>query len=170
VGKLISHEELLLLLRYDPQTGRFKWITPGNGYKKDWFLGTLEPHGYRTIRVLDRKYYAHRLAWFYNHGKWPVAEIDHINGERSDNRLCNLREAFRSQQLQNASLRKDNTSGVKGVVWHSDIRKWVARIHVDGKAVHIGCYKEKEHASAAYDMEARRLFGEFARCNCNESL
>jgi hypothetical protein len=93
------------------------------------------------------------------YGEWPTDLIDHANGDPSDNRLCNLREANRATNAANARRPRDNTSGFKGVSWAKSARKW--RATLAGK--HIGIYDTKEDAASAYARAAKELHGEFAR-------
>jgi hypothetical protein len=152
-------------LDYDSKSGAFRWKR-GSGHKRAGDLaGTVRPHGYVVIRVKRENFYAHRLAWFFSHGRWPSAEIDHINGSRADNRLCNLREATRFQNAANTKGHRRNVSGFKGVTWHVDSRRWMARIRVFGKPLWLGLYDTPEEASAAYLKAAKEHFGEFARAS-----
>lgn len=89
---------------------------------------------------------AHRAAWAVAHGAWPDAEIDHVNHNRRDNRLENLRAVSRRQNAMNASLRSDNTSGVVGVTWQPSRGKWAAQIGVKGRVVPLGRYAHLEDA------------------------
>jgi hypothetical protein len=108
--------------------------------------------------VFDGTYLkAHRVAWFISHNEWPDF-IDHINGNPSDNRLCNLRAASRSDNNKNASIRKDNTSGVVGVYWNKQCKKWMAVINSDGKSKYLGMYNNKEAAIEARTT-AEKYFG-----------
>jgi hypothetical protein len=93
-------------------------------------------------------------------------EVDHINGNRLDNRRCNLRICTRSQNHCNVGLSSRNTSGFKGIVF--DYKTWNAKITKNGKRIHLGCFKNKEDAARAYDRAAKELFGEFAKLNFNE--
>lgn len=82
-------------LEYNPETGLWKWRLgyTGNGKKQEWFLGAVSSRSrYASIKVSYIQYQAHRLAWLYIYGKWPDGEIDHINGDRKDNRIANLRD------------------------------------------------------------------------------
>ena len=100
---------------------------------------------------------AHRLAWFYVYGAWPNGDLDHINGDKLDNRIANLREATRKQNMQNVRQHKHNTSGVKGVAWHSQRNKWRAYIFVDYRQIHLGLFDTKEAAAAAR-MNAEEIY------------
>ena len=104
---------------------------------------------------------AHRLAWFYTYGKWPNHEVDHINGNRLDNRIANLREATRSQ---NEFAAKKG----KGIRWEPKRKKWLARIGVNWKQINLGRYATREEALAAYKKAAKEAFGEFAEFDRKE--
>lgn len=91
------------------------------------------------------------------------AEIDHVNGDGTDNRRQNLRVATHRQNMQNTSLRSDNTSGLKGAFWDKSTNRWMAAIGHDGRFINLGRYNTAEEAHEAYAAAARRLFGEFAR-------
>lgn len=124
-------------------------------------MGAVRANGYIQIAIDYKIYLAHRLAWFYMNGDWPSGEIDHINRERSDNRLTNLRLADRSQQLCNASKRTDNKSGQRGVFWVKRDSRWQATIVKDGRQTYLGQYKDKADAIAAYERAAADLHGAF---------
>jgi hypothetical protein len=107
-------------------------------------------------------YHEHRLAWFYMKGVWPKGDIDHIKGDKSDNRITNLREATTSQNKANERIRVNNTSGYKGVTWHRKRRKWEAHIGVNGKGLTLGYFDSPERAFIAYMKAAWDHFGDFA--------
>jgi hypothetical protein len=104
---------------------------------------------------------AHRVAWLIMTDEWPTHEVDHRLGKRGDNRWSELRHADNQQQAQNAKLRKDNTSGFKGVSWFQG--KWGSHIRHEGKLIHLGYFDTAPEAGAAYAEAAIRLYGEFAR-------
>lgn len=151
------------LLAYDAETGAFTWRKPRGGQVAGSQAGCLNRNGYTEITVHRRIYKAHRLAWLYTYGEWPPAEIDHINGNKSDNRLANLRPATRAQNVANTALRSDSASGVKGVHWSGSSRKWQAQIKHNGKSKHLGVYANIEDAAAAYRRAATEWFGDYAR-------
>lgn len=162
----ISHSDLLANIEYSPETGLFRWkIFRCNKQKRGWFSGCLQPHGYLTITLLYKKYYVHRLAWFYVTGEWPEDEIDHEDGNRSNTKFTNLRPANRPQQSGNTVLRSDNSSGAKGVDWNVPCQKWRARIHINGATKHIGLFASKEAAQIAYRKAAVKYFGAFVNTN-----
>jgi hypothetical protein len=152
------------LFDYDPLAGVLIWrVATSSRNPKGSVAGSIGPNGYRSIMADWQKYQAHRLVWLWHNGSFPPADIDHANGDRSDNRIENLRLANRSQNMSNVGRRRDNSSGCKGVSWHAQDAKWRACIQKDGKFIHIGLYDTKEEASAAYFEAAQRLQGEFAR-------
>lgn len=124
------------------------------GYKKS--------HGYLYISIDDKRFIAHRIVFLWHHGYLP-ADVDHINGIRSDNRIENLRAASRSQNLQNSKKSSRNTSGFKGVSWCKKRMKWRANICANYKQVALGYFDTPEAAHAAYVEAARSLHGDFAR-------
>jgi len=139
------------LLEYCAETGVFRWRSTGGGCSKNGGIaGSLDRDGYRQISVRRKPVYAHRLAWFFIHGEWPSAQIDHINGMRDDNRAVNLRLATISENQQNVSKRAGATSKLLGVTWHKHARKWHAKIQSGGKQHSLGYYATQEEAHGAY--------------------
>lgn len=160
--KELTQERLKELLSYDPDTGVFTWLKPSSTrLKQGDIAGTPHNKGYLVIRVNYQRYLAHRLAWFYMYGVWPSKFMDHINTDRSDNRISNLREATNAQNMQNGVLKKSNTSGFRGVSWHTKSNKWKAGIVINGKACHLGLFSSKEEASLVYNEKAKEVFGLF---------
>lgn len=152
------------LLHYDQETGVFTWkVTRSRSAGVGTVAGTTTSHGYVAIGIDGRLHKAHRLAWLYVHGVWPSDQIDHINRVRGDNRISNLRVADNSKNQANASLQKNNNSGVRGVYWNNASNKWHAQIYADGKKRHLGFFDNLGDASAAYCEAARAYHGEFAR-------
>lgn len=133
-----TFEQLSSVLKYDPQSGEIVWIKrPANRVFIGKEAGAMKD-GYKVIRYGRANYRAHRLAWLLMTGAWPKESIDHINGDRSDNRWSNLREADPSENMWNQRKRSDNASGVKGVRFWSDAdaREYaIARLAVRGKVV-----------------------------------
>ena len=161
---MLTRARLTSLLAYDQTTGHFAWRVATNGrVKVGQRAGSPNRDGYIQIKIDRRLYGAHRLAWFYVYGAWPVEEIDHRNGRRADNSLSNLREATRAQQMANLKRPRTNTSGFKGVSFHKKRRRWRAYIAVDGRPRHLGYFDTAEAAHAAYAAAAAEQFGEFAR-------
>lgn len=162
------------ILQYDEETGVFTWRVrlPQSQIRNLWNrryagkeAGHIMPSGYSTIRLKPRHFYAHQLAWFYVYGEWPTCDIDHINMERSDNRISNLRKATRSQNKGNVKAHPRNTSGTRGVVWDKHRQKWRAQIMINGRQTNLGRYDTFADAKKAFDQAAIPHWGEFLRQN-----
>lgn len=158
---LVQHAELLALLRYEPTTGRFFRRTSGNGQRAGDLAGSVNAHGYRHVMVLKRLYKEHRLAWFYVYGVWPTLDIDHINRDRSDNRICNLREATEAQNKYNSPAQRNNFTKIKGVYLKKSTGRYHAAIRVKGRLRHLGSFDTAEAAAAEYRRVAAPVHGEF---------
>jgi hypothetical protein len=150
----ITQSYLKQCLQYDERLGEFYWktvITSGAqkiGERASYSSGM----GYRSVIICGKAYLMHVLVWIYTHGRFPVGDIDHINHVRNDNRLCNLREVSRSDNLRNARMKSNNTSGTTGVMWSKVANKWVASIYVQGKTKHLGTFETIDAA-----IESRRI-------------
>jgi hypothetical protein len=153
----LTQAELIYHLKYNKNTGDFFW---GMGAKK---AVTLLKDGYISICLFGKSYMAHRLAWLYVTGNFPVGEIDHIDGNPSNNSWLNLREANRNQNSFNCKIRKSNTTGFKGVERAG--KGFQARIRAYGKRYGLGTYKTPEEASTAYKEAAIKLHGNFSCVN-----
>ena len=165
----ISLEHLREELHYDPADGDFYWKRTRCGPKRidadgvDNRAGSPRKDGYVGISALGFKYLAHRLAWFYVKGTWPSEYIDHINGNRSDNRIENLREVSAQQNTMNHPLHKNNKSGYRGVSFDKARKKWVSRIVINYRQNVLGYFDSVEDAVAAYNRASEEHHGEFAR-------
>lgn len=163
------------LLRYDPTTGKLFWRKrPAKFFKNGrntaqhrcnvWnsrragkeALFSLNRTGYLQGSILNRKYFAHRVVWAMETGEWPVDQIDHINGDPSDNRIANLRDVSASENGRNKRIAATNTSGVIGVNWNVINKKWRAQINVKGRQIHLGVFHRFDAAvDARKAAEAR---------------
>jgi hypothetical protein len=160
-----SPSEVATLLSYDPQTGSLQWRKKCRGTDPDREAGIFTDQGYRTIYIGNRRVLAHRIAWAIQTGAWPPEnmDMDHINGNRSDNRWSNLRLASRSQNNMNAKRRSDNKSGRKGVSKRADTGKWHARIKIKGKVILLGDFTDIADAIAARAAAEPKYHAEFSR-------
>lgn len=165
LNSTLSQERLREVLHYDPETGAFRWLVANSvrvrvgdaaGIKK---LG----HEYARITIDGKTYLAHRLAWFYVFGVWPKQFLDHADMNRHNNRISNLREATKAQNMQNKGMTSRNRSGVKGVSWSKQNKNWQAQCTVNGKHVHLGHFETIDEAALAYRTFAAVAHGEFYR-------
>jgi len=160
---LIAPEDLRKLIRYDSETGEMFW----RERSREWFA-TNRSHvvwntryagnrcfhkpdnrGYAGGKVVGHNLLGHRIAWALHHGKWPAAEIDHLNGDRMDNRIANLRAVNFGENCKNQKRSLRNTSGVTGVHFNRNLQVWIASIKHCGRAVHLGCFKNFADAVSA---------------------
>lgn len=121
------------------------------------------PNGYLQIKLGQIKDYGHRLAFLYMTGEMPPEDVDHIDGDRTNNAWRNLRSATRTENRWNTGAYKINTSGYKGAFYHSGARRWVAQINANGKKHYLGLFDTPEAAHAAYCKAAAELHGSFFR-------
>ncbi len=170
---LPSIETLRTLLRCDAETGKLYWrprtldmfghckwperqCASWNGRLANKEALSVLFEGYKVGAIFDRNLRAHRVIWAMVHGAWPADQIDHINHDRSDNRIENLRCVTRSENMKNFSKSKANTSGVTGVYWNKGNENWNkgnenwnVSITINGKSKHIGCFTDKADAIVA---------------------
>lgn len=149
--KKLTHDKLTDLFYYNPVSGLFI----RNSNRK--VVGTRNKSGYLVVGIDRVTYYLHRLAWFYTHKECPKF-IDHINMDKSDNRLCNLRPATKAQNAINSIWNKA-ASGFRGVYYQGNTSKWRVKIG----DVNVGYFDTKEEAYAAYCKKAKEIYGEYAR-------
>lgn len=147
----LTFEQVYEQIAYDPETGVFTWRVGKKGQAGPGSIaGCLNKHlGYWQIGILRQRLYGHRLAWLLSYGCWPTHQIDHINGDRSDNRLTNLREATHADNQQNRHLYRNRT-GFAGVEYCPKFGRFRARV-VHNQIKHCaGHYDTAEEAHAAY--------------------
>lgn len=162
----MEYSEAVKLFKYDPETGILSW----RGNAGRWGTipsgtecGSINNKGYRVISTTDRRVYpVHRIIWLIVTGRLPDRQIDHINGDKLDNRIANLREATHAENQMNRQ--GWSRSGFKGVSLKSDGKHWAARIW-NGKNIHLGQFKCRACAAVTYDLAAIKAHGEFAVCN-----
>jgi hypothetical protein len=163
-----SPSVLRQLIDYDPETGALVWRVRGVSFFTDGKKSAIESMrrwntryagkpalnckgnaGYFSGKIFNRSYFAHRVAWAIYLGAWPECQIDHINGNKLDNRIENLRSATNQENGKNRTIGITNTSGTIGVYWNVSKSKWSAQIHKNGKQKHIGNFKNKDNAISA---------------------
>jgi hypothetical protein len=156
-------EQLRSFLEYDPVTGVLRWrVSEVLGRRKAGSIaGSLRPTGYLNISINGKNFLAHRAAWAIYFGAWPNGILDHINGQRSDNRIANLRPTTIAQNAANSGPRSNNKAGIKGI-FRTPSGRWKASIRVDGCNVSLGLFDTSLEAGDAYQTAARKVFGEFA--------
>lgn len=164
----MNADEVRRVLDYDPRTGIFLWKHRPDR-EQCWntkhagkVAGSTLPIGYRYIMMLGKLHLAHRLAFLWMTSEWPVAQVDHINSVRTDNRWANLRGATPAQNAVNVLPRGNNTSGVTGVSWNPKRSRWYAYVRVDGRMRGLGLHPRFEDAVAARRAAEALHYGEFA--------
>lgn len=163
---MLSPNEISKIIDYNPLTGVMRWKERArNDFESDsifkmWSarfagkeVGTIHRQSggkhYRIGNINRRLYRMHRVAWAIHYGAWPNGEIDHINGNGCDNRICNLRDVNSSENRANVRRQSNNTSGVTGVTWDKNRRKWKAQIKKNGKIINIGRFDDFDDAVSA---------------------
>ena len=158
---MLTQVRLKDVVEYDSMTGIFVRREHIRRAPAGSIVGTKRSNGYLAMKIDGESYYLHRLAFLYVTGSMPSDNVDHINGDKSDNRFSNLRPATVSQNSMNRPKQTNNTSGYKGVLWDKSKEKWKAQI----KSRFIGYYNTAEAAHQAYIKVAEREFGEYNHNN-----
>jgi len=152
------------ILSYDRESGIFHWLVSRGSVKAGRVAGspqTSRGKTYIQIRIDKRFYKAHHLAWLFHHVEWPMFDLDHVDGDGTNNRIQNLRKCTMSQNKGNSRRYKNNRSGHKGVFFRRG--KWSVSIQKDRVRIHVGTFTDLEEAVAAYWRASKNLFGKFAR-------
>jgi hypothetical protein len=163
-----SPSVLRQLIDYDPETGALVWRVRDVSFFTDGKRSAIQSMrrwntryagkpalnckgnaGYFSGKIFGRGYLAHRVAWAIYLGAWPERQIDHINGNKLDNRIANLRNVTHQENGKNCAIGTNNTSGTIGVRWYNRDRVWVAQVRINGKQKHIGNFKNKDDAIEA---------------------
>jgi hypothetical protein len=156
----LTAERLRSLLSYDAETGVFVWLVSTNGrIKVGDIAGNLDSNGYMHIGCDGKTYKAHRLAWLWKRGAWPKDQIDHRDGDKTNNRWANLREATNAVNQQNKRhARRDNKStGLIGAKLHRKTGKFMASINVNKQRIYLGLHDTAVLAHNAYIKAKREL-------------
>lgn len=153
----------LLLKYFDYKDGKLtRKIVFNNRNKLNEEVGWLKPHGYKYVSILSTNQLVHRMIYLMFHNKLPKY-VDHIDGNKLNNKIENLREATNAQNSWNAGIRKNNTSGVKGVYWEKKSNCWHAQCFVNYQNHFLGRYKNIEEAKKVVAEFRTKHHGEFAK-------
>jgi hypothetical protein len=172
----LTYEYVSACLAYNAETGELRWkVRPREHFKHLAGFVRFDRHlagkragvldtakNYRRVKLAKRLLQEHRVTWLLHYGEWPNLDIDHINRDRSDNRICNLRLATSSQNAHNTVLSSSNTSGYKGVSWESQTKKWRACLWFENTLMRLGRFSTPEEAYAVVSQKRNELLGEFS--------
>lgn len=148
---------------YDPDTGLITRLVGRSNHPKGSVAGNNQ-HDYIYIQYKRCRMLAHRVAWALHYGEWPAGELDHINFDRKDNRIANLRIASVADNQRNRAVQSNSTTGIKGVTGQKS-GTYIAKISLNKRQIHLGSFKDSDEAAHAYNKAAILLHGEFARLN-----
>lgn len=170
--KSLNYDYISDILSYCPLSGDLRWKHRNANHfsckrsMKIWntrfagkIAGTPHSQGYVSIMIKGIPRLAHRIAWLLENKEFPAEELDHIDGNRANNKISNLRSVTRKENCKNLRKSSSNTSGINGVSWAAHAKKWVARIQVDYKYIHLGYFSAKIDAfTARYEAEKKYGF------------
>lgn len=149
---MISQSELKQILTYNKDTGIFTWVNSGKGRNINK-VGNIDSYGYLRIHILGKTYKAHRLAWLYIYGQFPKNLIDHLDGDKSNNKINNLQDVT---PLKNSRNKKSHRNGhLLGTSFNKKCKKWSAQIRI-----HLGYFDSKEEAHKAYLLKCKEFYNE----------
>ncbi len=166
---MITAEEVRALLDYDADSGILTWkyrprlVDKAKAWNRRYSgtaITSLNGHGYVQLSIHKRKFEAHRIVWLWIHGKLPDGNIDHINGDKTDNRISNLREASVSQNAWN--MRKKKESGLRGASIHTQTGRWQSHLCLNGEHVFLGLFGSEAEAHEAYKRASIKYHGEYS--------
>ena len=147
---MITQEILKTRYLYSEKEKGLVWDTPDNFRQKNGkTLGTNRPDGYLSANIDKKMYLIHRLVWLYHYGEFPNGFIDHIDGDKTNNTIDNLRDVTPEESNRNIPKPADNTSGVVGVSWSTHANMWLSRINHEKRTINLGYFKDFEDAVSA---------------------
>lgn len=156
---MLTQARLKELFKCDPDTGLLVRISNGGGTARAGdTINTSTSDGYLRVFIDGHSYKVHRLVWLYVNGEWPLGQIDHIDGNRINNRICNIRDVTHIENSKNSALSKRNTSGCTGVYFCNNLKKWYARISYNGAVKHLG-YFDRINEAITTRKEAECKYG-----------
>ena len=158
----LDYETAIKYFKYDAYLGELSWRVDRGRIRANSVISSKGGAGYVKVMLNKKTYLAHRIAWLMTTGVMPNGYIDHINGNRDDNRFSNLRVVDRATNSKNRKMGSNNTSGVTGVSWYKRHKKWVAQTAVNGKMKHLGYFDNVKDAERAIN-EARKLDGDYTK-------
>ena len=147
LDSLLTYKEALERFDYDPLTG---FLRSRNDHR---WVSVPQTNGYLCISHKGKRFRCHRIVWLLHKGEWPKHQIDHINRNKLDNRIENLRDVPRRINCAN----KSNNARMVGTTWHPDKRKWKAKIQVNNKSIHLGYFNTQEEAAQRYQQEVQLI-------------
>lgn len=148
---------------YNPETGQLMWKLWRGKPSAMRPAGSVHKDGYVYVKFQRQIMLVHRVAWVVQHGEWPALFIDHVNGDRTDNRLSNLRLATPLQSSRNVAASKRSKTGVRGVSWDRHKRQYIAQAKIGDQYCRLGHFGTVEEARDAYLSATRAAFGDFVR-------
>jgi hypothetical protein len=158
---MITQDNLKECLEY--KEGKLFWIKQSSSnIRIGMEAGTTNERGYVQVKIFNKRYYAHRLVFFMFNGYFPQ-EVDHIDGNKNNNRIENLRASTKAQNQHNAKINKNNTSGVKGVTWDKQNKKWKSQCGYNNKNHYLGHFIDKELAKQVVEQFRKQYHHEYAR-------
>lgn len=161
---MLTKERAQEIIEYAPCTGKLTWKVSLNSRSKAGAeAGYVGSNGYSRLKIDGVHYLAHRVAWLIHYGHWPSGQLDHIDNNRNNNAISNLRECTNAQNQHNQPLRRSNRSGIKGVSWCSTKGKWHVQARSGGKIHQGGYFANLEDAGLAATALRNELHGEFAK-------
>lgn len=163
VDGLALRARALELFEYDRNAGTFRYkSTSGKAMSGDVAGTTKSRKGYRSIRIDGHSYRAHRLVWIMHYDEWPLVWVDHINGDRDDNRIDNLRLATPAQSSGNMVKKVSASKVLKGASYRPQTGRWRSSIKIGGRNTHLGIFDTEQEAHEAYRDASLRIHGEFS--------
>lgn len=158
--------EILSYFHYDPVTGHLRWAKPKpkSKVRAGHVVSYIGADGYLTVTFHKKRYKAHRICWLLASGDWPDGDIDHINGDRTDNRLDNLRVCSRQNNLRNMKKQPNKSSVYKGVSKRKD-NQYEAYYSLNNKKVSLGLFTQEREAALVYNINVAPIFKDYARFN-----